>query len=214
MSGTSGGRPPEVAGLPCLSPLGERRQARLADARLAVRIMLALVPDPFTLARILCASSVDLLVVDAVPRDQSLARQHLDELRMACDDSGALLILAGPPIHDAPADGYHLRSEDDVDAIRRQTGPDAIIGRTVLREAELTHEAEEDVDYLVLAPGLVPAAVAGAAHTWFVEVLRPDDVDEHLASGARRVLVDADALGRDSPSAATWALRRALGRYH
>jgi thiamine monophosphate synthase len=192
---------------------GERRHARLQDARLAVRLKVALVADCSDLARRLCAASADLLVIDAVPRDVAEAERRMHGLRLACEASGALLILAGPPVAGVTVDGYHLGSDDDVDAVRRHVGPDALLGRTVLTEAELRHDADQDVDYLAVAPALVAAAARSASHPWFVEVVQPERVTDHLEEGARRILVEADALGADDPSGATWQLRRALGRY-
>ena len=215
MTDRQGDRPPEVDGLPCLSPLGERRQARLHDARLAVRLFLSVVPDGVSLARALCSASADLLLVDALPRDLDRVRAILDQLHEACQDSGGLLIVHGPPLGETSADGYHLASEDDIDTARRQVGPDVLLGRTIADATLLHGEAELDLDYLAVAPALVPDAVRRASHPWFVEVVLPADVDHYLDAGARRILVDAAALGLgDDVTERTWGLRRALGRYH
>lgn len=205
---------PEVGGLPCLSPLGERRQARLQDARLAVRVFVAVVPDAVALARALCDASADLLVVDALPRDLDQVRRVLDELHEACRASGALLIVQGPPLGETSADGYHLTSEDDIDAARRQVGPDILLGRTITDVTRFHGEAELDLDYLVVTPALVAEAARRASHPWFVDAVLQRDLERHLEAGARRILVDAEVLGLTDVTDATWNLRRALGRYH
>lgn len=220
--------------LPCVSARGELRQARLQDARLY------LVADarrdrgdlePFLGA--VTGASVDIVQLrDKTATDDEL-RTAAEVFRRVCDEAGALFVLNDRPdlAAEVGADGVHVGQEDDhPDDVRRQVGPDLLIGRSTHSPAQIDEAADHDVDYIAVGPvhatptkpgrtavGLEPVrhAAAHATHPWFaIGGIAPATIGEVLDAGARRVVVVRAITQAADPGEATWALRRALAQVH
>ncbi len=220
--------------LPCVSAEGERRQARLEDARLYV------VTDArreagdleeFLLA--ITGGSADLVQLRDKTADDDQLRRAAAVFRRVADRTGALFVLNDRPdlAVEVGADGVHVGQDDEhPDRVRVEVGPDLLIGRSTHTTAQLDATADEDVDYVAVGPihqtptkqgrpavGLDPVrhAAAHATRPWFaIGGLDETTIDEALEAGARRVVVVRAVTEAPDPAAATWALRRALGRYH
>jgi thiamine-phosphate pyrophosphorylase len=220
--------------LPCVSAEGERRQARLEDARLYVVTDAREETDDleaFLLA--VTGASADLVQLRDKVADDEVLRRAAAVFRRVCDRTGALFVLNDRPdlALEVGADGVHVGQEDEhPDRVRARVGPDLLIGRSTHSPAQLDATAHEDVDYVAVGPvhatptkegrpavGLEPIrhAAAHAPHPWFaIGGLDERTVDEVLEAGARRVVVVRAVTLAPDPAQATWTLRRALGRYH
>lgn len=208
---------------PSLSPTGERRQARLGDARLqAVVNTRRAEGDLEAFLTSLCAGSVDVcrLRDDAATEDE--LRAAADVFRRACDRAGALFVVDRLPglAVQVGADGVHVSPLDvDPDLARRVVGPDLLVGRTARTLIGVDAAGDEDVDYLVVEParkagrGVIAYATHRASHPWFLAGdINPTTVEAALDTGARRVVVDERLATAEDPEAVCWALRRALAR--
>lgn len=220
--------------LPCVSATGERRQARLEDARLYV--VTDARGEQADLEEFLVAvtgASADLVQLRDKSADDGELRRAAAVFRRVCDRTGALFVLNDRPdlALEVGADGVHVGQGDEhPDRVRALVGPDLLIGRSTHSSAQLDATAHEDVDYVAVGPvhetptkegrpavGLQPVryAAAHATHPWFaIGGLGPDTLDEVLEAGARRVVVVRAVTTAADPAEATWTLRRALGRYH
>lgn len=220
--------------LPCVSPTGELRQARLQDARLyVVTDARRDRGDLETFLRTVAGASVDILQL----RDKTATDEQLEAaaavFRRVCDEAGALFVLNDRPdlAVDVGADGVHVGQEDGhPDEVRGVVGPDVLIGRSTHSVAQVDETADQDVDYIAVGPvhqtptkpgraaaGLAPVrhAAQHAAHPWFaIGGISPQTVDEVLDAGARRLVVVRAITGAPDPAAATWQLRRALAGVH
>jgi thiamine-phosphate pyrophosphorylase len=234
VSDTRGGDTDPGARLPCVSEEGERRQARLEDARLYV------VTDarrdrgdlePFL--RAVAGASADVLQLrDKTASDEEL-RAAGEVFRRICDETGALFVVNDRPdlALELAADGVHVGQQDaHPDAVRGQVGPDLLVGRSTHSPEQLDASGEEDVDYVAVGPvhatptkegrpavGLGPVrhAAQHAPHPWFaIGGLNADNLEEALEAGARRIVVVRAVTEAADPAEATWALRRRLARYH
>lgn len=214
---------------PSLSPAGERRQARLADARLFV------VTDGRrdrgdleTLVAAVCGASADVVMLRDETATEDELRAASDVARRVCDRAGALFVVDALPglACQVGADGVHLGQHDvHPDHARRVCGPDLLIGRSCHEPAHLVAAGDEDVDYLdvgpvfpdgAAAPGLdlVRAAVRDAPAPWFASGgVDGDRMADVLGAGARRVVVGRAVTRAPDPAAVCWDLRRALGRF-
>lgn len=221
-------------GLPCVSPAGERRQARLQDARLyVVSDARRARGDLEDFLRAVTGASADLVQLRDKEADDDQLLAAAAVFRRVCDDAGALFVLNDRPdlAVEAGADGVHVGQQDaQPDAARRVVGPDLLIGRSTHTAEQVDAAAEQDVDYIAVGPvhatptkpgrpaaGLAPVrhAAAHAAQPWFaIGGISPATVDEVLAAGARRVVVVRAITEASDPAQATWELRRALGRVH
>lgn len=203
-----------MSGFPSLSPVGERRQARLADARIAVLVGTRRPPKELEgYLRALCEASVDICRMrdDAATEDE--LRTAADVFRRVCGDAGALFVVDRLPglAVQVGADGAHVGAVDvDPDHARRIVGPDLLLGRTVASGQALGDASDEDVDYLDVDVALVDVAAGRAGHPWFVA--GAEDVEDALRRGARRVLVGPQ-LSAEAPGDDCWDLRRALARH-
>ncbi|MGH3441028.1 MAG: thiamine phosphate synthase [Nitriliruptorales bacterium] len=203
-----------MTGFPSLSPLGERRQARLADARIAVLVGTRRSEGELErYLRELCEASVDICRLrDDVATEDEL-RRAADVFRRVCGEAGALFVVDRLPglAVQVGADGAHVGAVDvDPDHARRIVGPDLLLGRTVASEQALGDASDEDVDYLDVDAALVDVAAARAGQPWFVA--GAEDVEEALRRGARRVLAGS-GIEAGSASEGCWALRRALAQH-
>lgn len=207
-------------GFPSVSPVGERRQARLADARLAVVVDTGRDGrDLEALLRAVCGASVDIVRLRDDTATEDALRRTADVVRRVCDDAGALFLLdrlAGLAVQ-VGADGVHLGEVDaDPDHARRVAGPDALVGLGLRSARSVAASGDEDVDLIVLgddvtgavAPELITAAET-ACQPWFVATDGPRTAIERIRSGARRVLLCGGLDGSD-PATACWEVRRAL----
>lgn len=216
---------------PTLGPAGAARQARLRDARLHVVVDTRRGRgDLEALLTATAGASADVLRLRDEHATEADLRRAAEVFRRVADLHGALFVLSGFPglAADVGADGVHLDQVDvHPDHARTVCGPDLLVGRTVHSVAECEASAEEDIDYLTVGPVLVPAdgyppigidvvrhAARHAALPWAAGGgVTGDRVDEVLRAGARRIVVTRAVTGAADPAAATWDLRRSLGRY-
>ncbi len=207
---------------PSLSPQGERRQARLADARLqAIVTTRRAEGDLEAFLSALCAGSVDILRLRDDTATEDELRAAADSFRRAADRAGALFIVDRLPglAVQVGADGVHLGPVDvDPEHARRVVGPDLLVGRTVRTPDDIDATADEDVDYLVVESGsntaVGPYAVERASHPWFLAGgVDPDTVEVALDAGARRIVADACLVAAEDPEGLCWELRRALAQW-
>lgn len=213
---------------PSLGPEGERRLARLQDARLIIVAgCLDAGPALQALLDATAGASADILRLrdEHATADQLRAASQI--FAAAAERHGALFLLSGFPgmVAEVDADGVHLDQIDvHPDHARRVCGPDRIVGRTVHTVAECDAAADEDIDLLTIGPVLAPAdglepigldpvrhAARHAALPWAAGGgVTPETIDRVLDAGARRVVVTRAVTDADDPAAVTWALRRRL----
>lgn len=206
---------------PSLSPIGERRQARLADARLqAVVTTRRAEGDLEAFLAALCAGSVDICRLRDDTATEDELRAAADTFRRACDRGGALFIVDRLPglAVQVGADGVHVGHPDvDPDHARRVVGPDLLVGRTVRTFADIDAASDEDVDFLVIEPasaaGLGAYAAQRASQPWFLAGdVDPTTIEVALDTGARRIVADRCLAAGEDPEGVAWELRRALAR--
>jgi thiamine-phosphate pyrophosphorylase len=220
--------------LPCVSEAGERRQARLQDARLyVVTDARRDRGDLEEFLRSVTGASADIVQLRDKDADDGALREAAGVFRRVCDDTGALFVLNDRPdlAPEVGADGVHVGQDDATpDDTRALVGPDLLIGLSTHSAEQVDAAADQDVDYIAVGPvhatptkpgrravGLEPVrhAAAHAAHPWFaIGGMSPDTVDEALDAGARRIVVVRAITQAADPAEATWMLRRALGRVH
>lgn len=212
-----------MTGFPSLSPIGERRQARLHDARLGVVVgARASAGDLENYLHLVCSASADICLLrdDAATEDE--LRVAADAFRRVCDESGALFVVDRLPglAVQVGADGVHIAAIDvDPDHARRVVGPDVLIGRATRRTSEIDCAGDEDVDYVVVGHergeddrrDLVTYAARRSSHPWFAVEGDVRVAEELVRRGARRVI--ADRLAAEDPQADLWALRRMLAAH-
>lgn len=222
-----------MTGFPSLSAAGERRQARLADARLYVCTDARSGPDDLEafLTRI-CAASVDIVQLRDKTATEAELRRAAAIFRRVCDRTATLFILNDLPglAAQVDADGVHVGQQDvHPDHARRVCGPDLLIGRSTHTTAQIDATADEDVDYFAVGPVHATPTKAGrpaagtepvrhaarhATHPWFaIGGINPDTIGPVLDSGARRVVVVRAVTQADDPAEACWTLRRALAAH-
>lgn len=207
-------------GFPSVSPIGERRQTRLADARLAIVVGTGRGgPQLERFLREVCGASVDVVRLREDTATEDSLRRAADVVRRVCDDAGALFLLdrlAGLAAQ-VGADGVHLGEVDaDPDHARRVVGPDGLVGLGLRSTEAVVRAGDEDVDLIVLgddvtggvAPELLGSSVV-ACQPSFVVAEGPTQAIERIRDGARRVLLCGGWDDRD-PAAACWEVRRAL----
>lgn len=209
---------------PSLSPIGERRQARLGDARLAAVVDARRSgPELETFLRTICGASIDLVRLRDDTATEDELRSAADVFRRVCDASGALFLVDRLPglAVQVGADGVHLGAVDaDPDHARRTAGPDALIGAGVRSVEEIVATGDADVDLIVVgdeaARGthleLGVAAASTASHPWFGVADGPGGAARLVERGAHRVLLSAGLDGTD-PAAVCWEVRRILARH-
>ena len=205
---------------PSISPLGERRQARLADARIqAVVTTRRTERDLRDFLAALCAGSADICRLRDDTATEDELRAAADIFRRACDRAGALFIVDRLPglAVQVGADGVHVGPVDvDPDHARRVVGPDLLVGRTVRTLADIDASADEDVDYLVVeatSDAAVAYAAKRASHPWFLAGgVAPGTIGTAIDAGARRIAADSCLASAQDPENVCWELRRALAR--
>lgn len=220
--------------LPCVSEAGERRQARLTDARLyVVTDARSERGDLETFLLAITGASVDIVQLREKDADDRRLGEAAAVFRRVCDETGALFVLNDRPdlAGEVGADGVHVGQDDAApDEARALVGPDLLIGCSTHSAAQIEAAAEQDVDYIAVGPvhktptkpgrpaaGLGPVrhAAEHAAQPWFaIGGIAAETVDEVLEAGARRIVVVRAITEAVDPAAAAWSLRRALARVH
>ena len=210
------------APFPSVSPVGERRQARLADARLAAvvdaRRSREDLSDHLTA---LGGASIDVLRLRDDTATEDELRTAADVFRRVCDQVGALFLVDRLPglAVQVGADGVHLGAVDlQPDRARSVVGPDLLIGRAVRSTEAVDASGDEDVDLLVVGEDrsaterdeLVSHAARWASHPWFASVGDVAEAAGLVRLGARRLVAVAGALPDEDPAAACWELRRTV----
>lgn len=214
-----------MSGFPSLSAAGERRQARLVDARIQVVVGTRNQRgDLETFLTALCGASVDVCRLRDDTATEDELRAAADVFRRVCDRAGALFVMDRLPglALQVSADGVQVGPGDvPSDHARRVVGPDLLVGLLVTTPAQIEQSADEDVDALVVGPpptALTPSletvrhAARRAPRPWFVAGFRPDGLAPLLAAGARRVVIDHGLESAD-PARICWAVRRTLAAY-
>lgn len=219
---------------PSLSAAGERRQARLHDARLYVCVDRRDGGEGLEELLTACLrGSVDILQLRDKTATEDELRAAADVFRRVCDRHGALFVLNDLPglAAQVGADGVHVGQRDvPPHHAREVVGPDLLIGRSTHSVAQIDAAADEDVDYISVGPvhatptkqgrpavGREPITHAArhAAHPWFaIGGLNPDTLPPVLEAGARRVAVVRAVVDAEDPEEAAWALRRTIAPYH
>jgi thiamine monophosphate synthase len=198
---------------PSVSPAGERRQARLADARLWV-VGDARAEGLESLLRATSDGSADILELRDDMATEDALRAAADVYARVSERSGALFVvasLAGLAVQ-VGADGVHLTPADlDPDGARLTVGPDLLVGRTANQPGEVDAAAEQDLDVITVGPGAFDRAVHSATGLWFAATT-PAAAQGVLAAGARRIAVQVDDLAPDA-AAVCWELRQMLARH-
>lgn len=211
-------------------PVLDDRRARLRDARLY--LVCDLRPGARPLADVLApalAGGVDIVQL----RDKQAGREELlagaAVARRLCDESGALLILNDHPelVQVSGADGCHVGQDDmEVPAARVQAGPDALVGQSTHFPDEV--DAATGADYIGVGPVHATPTKPGR-HPVGVELVRfaafhapvpffaiggidPDNVQDVVDAGARRVAVVRAITEAADPQAAAAQLRGVLER--
>jgi thiamine-phosphate pyrophosphorylase len=127
----------------------------------------------------------------------------------------------------AEADGVHLGQEDlPFQEARRLLGPDALIGISTHDVKQLQRAILEGASYVGVGPTFPSAtktfeALAGldfirqamemtTLPAFALGGITPENVDQVVAAGARRIAVSQAICAAEDPSAAARALKRAL----
>lgn len=214
--------------------LGDRRRARLRDARLYL-VCDAAGDGRGDLRAFLDAAlrgGVDLIQLrekdPAATDDEILAAA--ETFRAAADAHGALFILNDRPdlAAAAHADGVHVGQDDmPVAKARALVGEDMLIGRSTHTPEQVEDAAVADIDYFAVGPvhatptkpgrpavGLELVRYAARAPwplPWFaIGGIDSDNIGEVVAAGASRVVVVRALTQAADPEAAARALRAAL----
>jgi thiamine-phosphate pyrophosphorylase len=177
------------------------------------------------------AGGVDIVQLRQKGLEARREMEHLEVFRAACDRHGALLAVndRADVAHAVGADVLHLGQDDlPVPCARAIIGADMIIGRSAHSEEQVAAAAaERGADYFCAgptwptptkpgrpAPGLrllEYAAGGGFARPWFaIGGIGATNLDEVLATGARRVVVVRAITEADDPGAAAADLARRL----
>jgi thiamine-phosphate pyrophosphorylase len=188
-------------------------------------------PDLGAFLEACIAGGVDVVQL----RDKQLeARPLIDRARLAaavCRDHGVPFILNDRPdlALEAGADGVHLGRDDAPCSLaRRLLGPEAIIGTSTHREADLQAALAEPVDYISAGPvvetptkpgrpgtgtGYLSLAVARSPWPVFVTGgVTPQSVPTLAAAGARHFVVVRYLTGARDPELAARMLRQAIAQ--
>jgi thiamine-phosphate pyrophosphorylase len=219
-----------VSAFPSLTAAGERRQARLRDARLYV--VTDARRDRGDLEEFLTAcvdGSADVLQLRDKTATEDELRAAADVFHRVCDRSGALFMLNDLPglAVQVGADGAHVGQTDvHPDHARTVMGPDLLVGRSTHSEQQLDAVADEDVDYFTIGPvhetptkegrpavGLEPVrwAARHAVVPWFViGGMNTETLPAAIEAGARRVVVVRCVTEATDAEGACWSLRRLL----
>ncbi len=222
-----------MTSFPSLSAVGERRQARLVDARLfVVTDARRGQGDLEAFLGAVCDASADVVMLRDKTATEDELRQASDTFRRVCDRTGALFVLNDLPglACQVGADGVHVGQRDvHPDHARRVCGPDLIVGRTCHRPAELDAACDEDVDYLDVGPVFPGPATTGAPagldvvryaarHApmpWYAfGGITAATAPEVVAAGARRIAVGTAVTAAADAATVVWALRAAVGHAH
>lgn len=215
---------------PSLSAAGERRQARLRDARLYVVTDARRDRGDLTEFLEACVNaSADVLQLRDKTATEDELRSASDVFRRVCDRSGALFILNDLPglAVQVGADGAHVGQGDvHPDHARTVMGPDLLVGRSTHSIEQIDAVADEDVDYFAIGPvhetptkqgraaiGLDPVrhAAKRAVVPWFViGGMNAETLPAALDAGARRVVVVRAVTEASGTGDACWSLRRQL----
>jgi thiamine-phosphate pyrophosphorylase len=154
-------------------------------------------------------------------------------LRELCDEHSALFWLNDRPdlVERAGADGVHVGQEDmPVEEVRREVGPDVLIGLSTHSPEQLEAGLRSEADELSVGPvyetptkeGRPAAGLEYVRHAarvtdpgtpWFaIGGIDLDNVEDVVDAGAERIVVVRAIRDADDPRAAAAALRAALER--
>jgi thiamine-phosphate pyrophosphorylase len=204
------------------------RRERLARARLY--FVTDVRPGLGQLLDAVLAGGVDMVQL----RDKSASDDDLvaaaRTFRAACDEHGALFWLNDRPelVPACEADGVHVGQDDaPVVEVRRQVGPDVLIGLSTHSPEQFDAALRSDADQLSVGPvwetpskeGRPAAGLAYVRHAasrsverpWFaIGGIDPGNVAEVVAAGATRIVVVRAIRDAPDPQAAAAELRAAL----
>jgi thiamine-phosphate pyrophosphorylase len=217
-------RVPSEHGVALRSRLGRARRYLCTDAREGQGDLAAFLDAAL-------AGGVDIVQLRQKGLEARREIEYLSVFRAACDRHGALLAVndRADVAYAARPDVLHLGQDDlPVRAARAIVGPDMLIGRSTHSEREAaTAAAEPGVDYLCAgptwptptkpgrpAPGLKLLEYAAGSRfgrPWFaIGGIDAANLDEVLATGARRIVVVRAITEADDPRAAAARFARRL----
>ncbi|GAB3982576.1 thiamine phosphate synthase [Actinoallomurus acanthiterrae] len=177
------------------------------------------------------AGGVDIVQLRQKGLEARQEIEYLSAFRAACEKHGALLAVndRADIAHAVRADVLHLGQDDlPVPAARAVVGQDVLIGRSTHSEAQASAAAAEPgVDYLCAGPtwptptkpgrpapglGLLEyVARHRSTRPWFaIGGIDAGNLDQVLATGARRVVVVRAITEADDPRAAAAEFARRL----
>ncbi len=151
------------------------------------------------------------------------------ELRQMTDETGRLLIINDRPDIAAMvgADGVHLGQTDlPVAESRRLLRPGAIIGRSTHNIDQVKHAINEGADYIAIGPifktgtkdagsAMTPKFIEEASQVTTLPLvpiggIGPDNLEEVINAGGKRVAVCSSICGAQDPKAAAIAITSRL----
>ena len=179
----------------------------------------------------LLEGGVDILQIRAKQTDKSIVAALAEEIHALTAPLGVPLILNDHPdlLRDVPAEGAHVGQDDlTVAEARAAAGRPVIIGKSTHSIAQACAAAEEGADYLGFGPlfatptkpgrPAIGLAEIGAVHdsvripVFCIGGIKPDNLSEVLAAGARRCVVVSHLLLAADIVAETRTLRMAMIR--
>jgi thiamine-phosphate pyrophosphorylase len=209
----------------------ERARRRLREARLYLLLTRRLCRlDPLTVLEAALDGGVDLVQVRETEfRDRELL-EWVHDVKERCapfrvpvivNDRADIAILAG-------AEGVHVGQEDlPPRAVRELVGSGMLVGQSTHDFVQLTEAAAGPVDYVGVGPVFTSntKAVEGHGSGWLRDILPhamettfaiggigPDNLEEVLAAGFKRIALCAAICGAEDPGAVARQMRSALAQ--
>jgi len=183
--------------------------------------------DPEPLLKAALDGGVDIIQLRDKSGDQRMIDRSAQTFRRLADNYGVPFIVNDDPEFavSCRADGVHIGQDDiGVEEARRIVGNDALIGLSTHSEEQIA--AASGVDHISVGPvwetptkqgrpavglELVRHAAATTTIPFFaIGGIDPDNVDEVLAAGARRVCVVRAIRDAADPTGVAAAIRRAF----
>ncbi len=214
--------------------IGALRRERLRTARLYfVCDALPGGDDPEPLLRAALDGGVDIVQLREKEAPTRVIERAAGIFRRVCDTYGVPFVLNDDPELAVAlnADGVHIGQDDIAVAdARRAIGPDRLLGLSTHSEEQIAaaHQTArtDRIDHISVGPiwetptkagrpavglDLIRHAAASATLPFFaIGAIDPENVDQVLAAGARRICVVRALRDAPDPAATAAALRRAF----
>jgi thiamine-phosphate pyrophosphorylase len=210
--------------------IGELRRQRLRWARLYfVCEALPGGADPEPLLNAAMGPGAGMIELRDRERPRSVIERSGRTFRRLANTYSSLFIVNDDPYlsMELSADGVHV-GQDDMDPVeaRRIMGPDAIIGLSTHSREQIEAAASKPIDYISVGPiwetptkegrratglELIQTAAEIAPVPWFaIGGIDPGNVEQVVASGAKRICVVRAIRDAPDPRAAATALYDAI----